>query len=94
MTDDERKLAIDRLNASREKFLSVLEGVSPEQAKFKPNAEQWSILELAEHIAISDESLRGLIRGALKRPAQPELMERCSGTIIAITARSGRIRRA
>jgi hypothetical protein len=75
MTDDERKLAIDRLHASREKFLSVLDGVSPDQAKFKPNAEQWSILELAEHIAISDESLRGLIRGALKRPAQPELME-------------------
>jgi hypothetical protein len=75
MTDDERKLAVDRLNASREKFLSVLDGVSIEQAKFKPTPEQWSILELAEHIAISDESLRGLIRGALKRAAQPEMME-------------------
>ncbi len=75
MNKEERKLAVDRLRTSREKFLSVIDGVSPDQARFKPNAEQWSILELAEHIAISDESLRGLIRGALKRPAQPELME-------------------
>ena len=75
MTAEERKLAVDRLQSSRDKFMSTIEGVSPKQAKFKPNPEQWSILELAEHIAISDESLRGLIRGALKRPAQPELME-------------------
>jgi hypothetical protein len=75
MNDEERKLAVDRLHTSRDKFKSVIEGVSAEQAKFKPSAEQWSILELAEHIAISDQSLRGLIRRALERPAQPELME-------------------
>lgn len=75
MTDEERKLAVDRLHASREKFKSVIDGVSAGQAKFKPSPEQWSILELSEHIAISDESLRGLIRRALEKPAQPELME-------------------
>jgi hypothetical protein len=75
MTDQERKLAVDRLHISRDKFTSVIDGVSPEQAKFKPSPEQWSILELAEHIAISDESLRDLIRRALNKPAQPELME-------------------
>jgi hypothetical protein len=75
MTDEERKLAVDRLHTSRDKFMSVIEGVSAVQAKYKPSPEQWSILELAEHIAISDESLRGLIRRALKTPAQPEVME-------------------
>jgi hypothetical protein len=75
MTDAERKLAVDRLHSSRDKFMSVIDGVSPAQAKFKPNPGQWSILELAEHIAISDESLLGLIRRALEKPAQPELME-------------------
>jgi hypothetical protein len=75
MTDAERKFAVERLHSSRDKFNSVIKGVSAAQAKFKPNPEQWSILELAEHIAISDESLRGLIQRALAKPAQPELME-------------------
>src|SRR5580692_10541662 len=74
MTDAERKLAVDRLHTSRDKFMSVIDGVSAAQATFKPTPEQWSILELAEHIAISDKSLRGLIRRALEAPAQPELM--------------------
>lgn len=75
MTEEERRLAVERLRASRETFASAIAGVSPVQAKFKPEPERWSILELAEHIAISDESLRALIRGALESPAQPELME-------------------
>jgi hypothetical protein len=75
MTDEERRLAVDRLNSSRDQFVTTIKDVSPKQASFKPNPEQWSILELAEHIAISDESLLGLIRRALKKPAQPELME-------------------
>ncbi len=75
MTDEERKLAVDRLRTSRDKFMSAIDSVSAAQAKFKPAPEEWSILELAEHIAISDESLRGLIRRALESPAQPELME-------------------
>ncbi len=75
MTDQERKLAVDRLHSSRDKFMSVIDGVSAEQAKFTPSPSQWSILELAEHIAISDQSLRGLIRRALESPPQPELMD-------------------
>lgn len=76
MNDEERSLAVERLHTSCDKFMSVIDGVSAEQAKFKPTPEQWSILELAEHVAISDESLRGLIRRALESPAQPELMEK------------------
>jgi len=75
ITDEERRLALERLRSSREKFTSAIAGVSANQARFKPSADRWSILELAEHIAISDESLRALIRRALDSPAQPELME-------------------
>jgi hypothetical protein len=75
MNDEERKLAVDRLHASRDQFFAAIVDVSQKQATFKPVPEQWSILELAEHIAISDESLRALIRRALDKPAQPELME-------------------
>jgi hypothetical protein len=75
MTDEERRLALERLHSSREKFARTIAGVTPTQAHFKPSPDRWSILELAEHIAISDESLRGLIRQALASPAQPELAE-------------------
>lgn len=75
MTAEERRLAVERLHSSRDHFLKTIEGISPAQAKFTTSREQWSILELAEHIAISDEGLLGLIRRALARPAQPEMME-------------------
>jgi len=75
MTDDERKLAVDRLQASRDAFLAAIHNLTPAQAAFQPDPERWSILQCAEHIAISDEGLLNLIRASLAKPAEPELME-------------------
>jgi hypothetical protein len=75
ITEQERSAAIARLESSRDRLLAVLEGVTDEQAAFKPSPERWSILQLVEHLATSDPGLLALIRKALESPAQPELME-------------------
>jgi DinB superfamily len=75
MTGEERQFTVERLESSRDKFLATIDGISPAQAAFQPDPERWSILQCAEHIAISDEGLLNLIRAALAKPAEPELME-------------------
>jgi hypothetical protein len=75
ITADERQAAVDRLTTSRDLLLGAAAGVSAEQATFTPEPGRWSILQLAEHLAISDPGLLGRIRRALNQPAQPELME-------------------
>ncbi len=75
ITEQERKLAVDRLLSSQKKLLQAIDGVSEAQASFKPSPERWSILQLVEHLATSDPGLMALIRGALASPAQPELIE-------------------
>ncbi len=57
MTGEERQFAVERLESSRDKFLATIDGIAPAQAAFQPDPERWSILQCAEHIAISDEGL-------------------------------------
>ncbi len=75
ITEQERQAAIARLESSRDRLLQAIEGLTEEEAVFKPSPERWSILQLVEHLATSDPGLMALIRRALDSPAQPELIE-------------------
>ena len=75
MSEAERRAAVDRLHTSRDRLLAVLAGISEEQARFTPSPDRWSILQLAEHLAASDDHLLARIRQALATPPAPELME-------------------
>ena len=75
MTASERQSAIDRLISSRDLLLQATAGVSGAQATFTPEPGRWSILQLVEHLALSDPGLLKRIKRALGEPAQPELME-------------------
>jgi uncharacterized protein YndB with AHSA1/START domain len=69
----ERELALAELNGAQEQFLEIVKGLSPEQWKFKPSLECWSIAECAEHIAIVEDRARyAITEKALKLPAEPE----------------------
>jgi hypothetical protein len=69
LTTAERNYAIDHLNQSREKFLASVKGLSTEQLNFKSSPESWSVAECAEHIAISENNIFGMVEGVLKDPA-------------------------
>ncbi len=73
ITPDERRKLVRDLEKTRYELLKAVEGLSPEQAKFKPNPFRWSVLECLEHIAISEQALFGLItEQVLATEAKPD----------------------
>jgi hypothetical protein len=72
MSDQERGLLLDLLHASRDAFLSEVEGVSDEEWHRRHRHDAWSVAECAEHIVVSEEALRRLVRDQiLKSPISP-----------------------
>lgn len=67
----DRAKALAYLEETRTKFLKSIEGLSEAQWKFKAGPDRWSIAEVAEHIALSDALILGMIEGqVLKAPAK------------------------
>jgi uncharacterized damage-inducible protein DinB len=80
LTEEERKAAVDYLEESRKKFLESIQGLSEAQWKFKSAPDRWSVAEVAEHIAISEETILGLVtERVMKSPATPEKRESAKG---------------
>lgn len=75
ITEQERSKAIHVLTKSRQTLLDAVEGVTEEEARWKPSADRWSILEYVEHLAISDDGLMDLVKKSLAMPATPETPE-------------------
>ncbi len=75
LSEQERSLAVDEMERSRKAFLTSIEGLSDAQYRYKPAPDRWSVAEVAEHIAMSEEMLLGMVKErVLKTPAPPELL--------------------
>jgi uncharacterized damage-inducible protein DinB len=73
---EERQAAIKYLEETRQKVLDSLKDLSDAQWKFKSAPDRWSAAEVAEHIAVSEETLLGLVtERVMKSPAAPEKKE-------------------
>jgi hypothetical protein len=59
----------DYLGETRQKLLDSVSGLSEEQANFKPAPERWSISEVVEHLALTEEGLGQMVREAVASPA-------------------------
>ena len=81
--EQERETLIVRLKQSRETYLGTLKNVSDAAARVRPNAETWSILDVAEHVAIAE---RRMLNRWMKL-AQPGQTDRSLDDIIAAAAR-------
>lgn len=75
ITDVEREKAVGLLARSRQALLDAVEGITDQQARWKPSPERWSILEYVEHLAVSDDALVAMIQRSMQTPAQPETEE-------------------
>ena len=62
------------LERTQARFLQSVEGLSEAQWKYKAAPEKWSIAECAEHIALSEELIRGVITRSLETPAAADLL--------------------
>jgi hypothetical protein len=67
----DRQKAYAYLDETRAAFLKSIGGLTEAQWKFKAAPDRWSIAEVAEHIALSESLILGMIEGqVLKAPAK------------------------
>lgn len=71
----DREFGMSALHASRKLFLDSVAGLSDAQLNFKPAPERWSIAEVAEHIALSEQFIFQASEGALKSPAREKMAD-------------------
>jgi hypothetical protein len=72
LTQAERDAALNDLETTRQAFLTSVKGLTPAQFTFKPSPERWSVAEVAEHIAVSEERLYGMITEKLMATPTPK----------------------
>jgi hypothetical protein len=71
LTRDEREQAIQYLEKTQAGVLAATKGLSPAQWNFKPSTNSWSVAEVIEHIAATEDSLRDMIQEkVMKAPAR------------------------
>lgn len=66
-TAEDRRLALQYLQSTHEKFLAALNNLSEAQWKFKAAPERWSIAEIAEHIVLAEDQLYGFVTNRLMK---------------------------
>lgn len=69
LTNDERNLVIEMLEANTKRFLADIENISDAQWNYKPATDSWSVAEVSEHITLSDGLLLSIAQRSLKSPA-------------------------
>jgi uncharacterized damage-inducible protein DinB len=75
MNSEERASVVERLHTSRDIFLDAVAGLSEAQATYHPRPEAWSIEQIAEHIASSEEDLFRLVSSQYEAVEQPASSE-------------------
>ena len=85
LTQADRDKAVAELEGSRQAFLDATKGLSPAQWNFKAAPDRWSIAECADHIALSEDFIFGVVTNrVMKSPASPEKRDAVKGKDDAI----------
>ncbi len=73
LTAEDRDRGLAHLERTRDAFLSELKDLSATQLAFKAAPDRWSIAQVAEHIAASEDFLRDMVeKQVLAAPARTE----------------------
>ncbi len=67
-TEKDREFALKYANDTREDFVKQLTGLSDTQLNFRAAEGRWTIGEIAEHIIVVENALRGMVEGVMKSP--------------------------
>ena len=85
LTRSEREKGVAELEGSRQAFLDATKGLSAAQWSFKAGPDRWSIAECAEHIALSEDFIFGVVtKQVLSSPVTPEKRDAVKGKDEAI----------
>src|ERR1035441_904503 len=76
----EREAALKSLQDTHDAFLKSIAGLSEKQWRFKPAPDRWSVAEVAEHIAVSESMIFGMVQSrVMTSPAAPEKRAEVAG---------------
>jgi hypothetical protein len=67
-TEKDREFALKYANETRDDYVKQLTGLSDAQLNFRAGEGRWTIGEIAEHIIVVEQALRGMVDGAMKSP--------------------------
>lgn len=78
LPEAERKMLTDHLQKSSQEFLASVQGLTEAQWNFKAGPDRWSIAQCAEHIALSEDFLRGIVEEKVlaSEPTPDKIAER------------------
>lgn len=83
-TEVDKAKLLEALRKGAEAFLCSVAGVGEANCRLRPEENRWSVLECAEHVAVAEEVMLGLVSGERKErdPEGPKRDERIlrSGT--------------
>ncbi|HET8546400.1 MAG TPA: DinB family protein, partial [Bryobacteraceae bacterium] len=69
LSSGERNVLLSYLHSSRRQVMDSIVGLSPEQLNYKPAPERWSVAEIVEHLALTEDLIRDAVRKALASAA-------------------------
>ena len=73
LTQADRDRAAKYLETTKQGVLDATAGLSEAQWNFKPAPDRWSVAEVTEHIAATEDYLRGMVTDkVMKAPPRPE----------------------
>jgi hypothetical protein len=62
-TEVDKATLLETLRKGEEAFLHSVAGVSETKCRLRPAEDRWSVLECAEHVAVAEEVMLGLVTG-------------------------------
>jgi hypothetical protein len=72
-TQADKEKALTYLESTKKGVLEATKGLSEAQWNFKPAPDKWSVAECMEHIAASEDFIRGMVvDNVMKAPAAPD----------------------
>jgi uncharacterized damage-inducible protein DinB len=75
MENSERRVLVDQLEASRDRLLELVDGLTAEQWRFRPAEGRWSIGECLEHVVVVENRVLGSIETKLETKIETKLGE-------------------
>jgi hypothetical protein len=89
MSRGDRDRLLSYYHATRKQILDAVAGLTPPQWNYKPGAEKWSIAQVVEHLALTEDLLFGYAQAFFANPLPaPETGARTEEMVEAIKDRS------
>jgi hypothetical protein len=82
MTDGDRQRLLAHLEMTENWLVSEVQGLTPQQFKFKMTPDSWSVLEVLEHLGIAEPQYWQRVQDSMKQPAAEKKPEATDAAIL------------